>query len=735
MNPVLCPCCKSLLLTPPNEAFAKCSVCSTLLRLNHKTKQHKPATNKQLTAAGARPPKSVANTRTNQIPRLGVLVNPARQSPKATPSAKVRAGATKPTKSTSNEKKKQRFLGLVFGLILVVAIGIALPMLFSDLGETPTAKLPQAQETIRTAEVEETTRKAQKTVRTTEIVEMMSPAPATGVAQFELLRPGHPKVSMPATRKREPSVQKTAKLSVSKKNTSVIPSPTTPTPMPKVAPEPAAKEKKPETQFDPNMELTRIDELVFAKLEEKGIAPAALCSDEVFVRRVYIDVIGTLPTVQEVVAFLDNKLPNKREILIDQLLDRKEFSDYWAMKWGDILRAKSEFPINLWPNAVRAYHQWIRSSLRDNVPYDRFARSLLTSSGSNFRSPPVNFYRATQGRKPQTMAQAVALTFMGVRADSWPQGKWSKMSTFFSQVGYKATREWKEEIVYFDSRKSLGPDEAVFPDGVRAMIPPGDDPRVVFADWLITPENPWFTRSICNRVWSWLLGRGIIHQADDIRPDNPPSNPELLAYLEQELVAAHYDLKQLYRIILNSKTYQLSCVPASEHPEAAALFASYPVRRLEAEVLIDAICQITGTNEKYYSPIPEPFTYLPQGHRAICLHDASISNAFLEMFGRPGRDTGLESERNNKFTAAQRLHLLNSSHIQKKIEQGPGLAALRNSKKAPKEIAESLYLTILSRRPRPDELTALAKHRAWVRRPAVDVAWALINSAEFLHRH
>ena len=217
---------------------------------------------------------------------------------------------------------------------------------------------------------------------------------------------------------------------------------------------------------------------------------------------------------------------------------------------------------------------------------------------------------------------------------------------------------------------------ADFPDGTPARIPPDRDPREVFADWLIDAKNPWFARNIVNRTWCWLDGRGIIHEPDDIRPDNPPSNPELLAYLEQELVASHYDLKHLYRLILNSKTYQLSSLGRGSRPEAEANFAFYPLRRLEAEVLIDAICQVTGTTEKYSSAIPEPYTFLPEGHRSIALPDGSITSPFLEEFGRPPRDTGLESERNNRVTAAQRLHMLNSTHIQRKLEQGPRIQGL-----------------------------------------------------------
>jgi hypothetical protein len=512
----------------------------------------------------------------------------------------------------------------------------------------------------------------------------------------------------------------------------------------------------------------RIDELVFARLQQAGIQPANVCSDAVFVRRVYLDVIGTLPTAQEARTFLRDQDPDKRRVLIDRLLEREEFADYWAMKWSDVLRVKAEFPINLWPNAAQAYHRWIRTSILENLSYDQFVREMLTANGSNFRVGQVNFYRAVQSKTPEGIAQAVALTFLGTRADKWPKERLDGMAAFFSQISFKSTTEWKEEIVAFDSDKAPAPGTAraapTFPDGVRASLAAGQDPRQVFADWLITAENPWFNRNIVNRVWSWLLGRGIVHEPDDIRPDNPPGNPELLTYLEQELIEKKYDLKQLFRLILNSKTYQLSSVAKSDKPEAAALFAHYPLRRLEAEVLIDALNQITGTTEQYSSPIPEPFTFIPEGQRSIALPDGSITSPFLEQFGRPSRDTGLESERSNRPTASQRLHMLNSSHIQRKIESSPALQALfasaatrpsgkfnksrksakfskpaqSSGAKQPGEVVTVLYLTILSRFPTEDELKTVAEYvqsAASKREAGVDLAWALINSVEFLYRH
>jgi hypothetical protein len=492
----------------------------------------------------------------------------------------------------------------------------------------------------------------------------------------------------------------------------------------------------------------KIDELVFGRLKRLGIPPAPLCSDAVFVRRVYLDVIGTLPTLEETKTFLLDQDPKKRGKLIDRLLARNEFADYWAMKWGDLLRVKSEFPVNLWPNAVQTYHHWIRTSIKENVPYDRFVRELLTASGSNFNVPPVNFYRALQNREPMAVAQAVALNFMGMRPESWPKRHWSNMAVFFSRIEYKATEQWKEEIVQLaplkDASKSTGKPEAegsgkiFFPDGTPAQLLPDQDPREVFANWLIAPKNTYFTRNIVNRVWSWLLGRGIIHEPDDIRPDNPASNPELLTYLERELVNAHYDLKHIYRLILNSRTYQLSSLPSTNPPPSDADFAHYLPRRLDAEVLIDALCQITGTTEKYSSPIPEPFTFIPENQRSIALPDGSIGSAFLELFGRPSRDTGLESERNSRPSAAQQLHLLNSSHIRRKIEQSEKLRELMQAKKKPREMVEDIYLTVLSRLPTDEELKILrdyADPTRKERRPMLDLVWALFNSAEFSNRH
>lgn len=488
--------------------------------------------------------------------------------------------------------------------------------------------------------------------------------------------------------------------------------------------------------------LNKIDELVFVRLQQLNIAPAQLCSDAVFVRRVYLDVTGTLPSAAEARQFILDHGPNKRAALIDRLLEREEFADYLAMKWGDVLRIKAEFPINLWPNAAQSYHRWIHDAIRDNQPWNETARELLTASGGNFEKPPVNFYRAMQNRTPSGIALTVALTFLGERAELWPSNDLMNLSVFFANVGYKSTSEWKEEIIFFNSASTNAgalngsPRPAVLPDGTKVTLSPDKDPRVVFADWLV--KNPDFARNLVNRVWSWLLGRGIIHEPDDIRADNPPSDPQLLEFLQNDFIASGYDLKHLFRLILNSKTYQLASIPKSSSPEAAANFAFYPLRRLDAEVLIDALDQITGANENYSSAIPEPYTFIPDNLRSIALPDGSITSSFLEMFGRPPRDTGQESERNNRITAAQKLTLLNSTVMQKKIESSRMIDFQTSSNRAPADITAGMYLGILSRFPTAEELKTSSDYfQSGVgrRQAVVDLAWALMNSTEFLYRH
>jgi len=507
--------------------------------------------------------------------------------------------------------------------------------------------------------------------------------------------------------------------------------------------------KKPDSGSYESFKINnRIDSYVIAQLKANGIPPSATCTDEVFVRRVYLDAIGTLPTPSEVRKFLSDQNPGKRAKLVDALLERHEFSDYQALKWGDLLRIKAEFPSNLWPQAAQGYDRWIRRSLLINMPYDEFVRQLLTASGSNFHVPPVNFYRAFQERDPRRIAENVALIFMGIRLNSkdFTEEQIQGMAAFFAKTGYKNTDEWKEEIVYFNEQGKLLDKKTNLPvkptplNGKSMDIPPDKDPRVVFAEWLTSPDNPWFAKNAVNRVWGRLTGRGIVSDVDNMNPSSGSCwSPDLLAYLEKELIANKYDIKHIYRLILNSNTYQLSAKPNPFNAADDSGFSHYRIRRLDAEPLIDAICQITGTTETYTSNIPEPYTFLPNGNRAITLADGSIDSPFLELFGRPPRNTSYESERNNTPSWLQAQHLLNSTHIQRKIEPSPVIRKLITDRKGNPYIINELYLLILSRFPTETEKSIALNYMNEPKRKqndaTYDLAWALINSKEFILKH
>jgi len=484
-----------------------------------------------------------------------------------------------------------------------------------------------------------------------------------------------------------------------------------------------------------------VDRAIEQDWRQAGITPSPLCSDAVFCRRVWLDITGTLPTAKEAAQFLADTSPDKRRRLVDQLLDSEAYVNYWTMKWADTLRVKSEYPINLWPNAVQSYHRWLRNAIQSNMPYDVFARTLLTASGSNFRSPPANFYRAVQEHTPAGRAAAVALTFMGSRIDKWPVADSEEFQKFFTSLAFKRTAEWKEEIVYHDP----APREEFkirLPDGQNVTVPPQGDPRQLLAVWLTSPENPWFARAAVNRLWFWVFGRGIIHEPDDCREGNPPACPVLLKALEQEFVRSGYDQKALLRLIFNSACYQQSAVRTDNYTAAENVFAVYPVRRLEAEVIVDAIARLTGVPEEYSSVIPEPFTYLPAEQGAVAMADGSISSTFLEIFGRAARDNGYLTERNNQSSCPQRLYLMNSNQLQRRFNNSPAVRDLMNSTKNDRDaVFRGVYLLVLSRYPTAEELKTLAAHYPGGKKPtvdrgvALDLVWVLVNSKEFLYRH
>jgi hypothetical protein len=487
--------------------------------------------------------------------------------------------------------------------------------------------------------------------------------------------------------------------------------------------------------------ICRIDEILVKSLERYNLEPSVICSDEVFIRRVFLDVIGTLPTRDEVKKFLNNKSLNKRTKIIDELLNRDEFSDYWAMKWSDLLRVKAEFPVNLWPNGAVNYYNWIHDAIRTNMPYDRFAQTLLTADGSNFRNGAVNFYRAVPTKDPDTLAEITAQTFLGTRTTMWTPQQQKDIAKFFSRVGYKETAQWKEEIVFW-LRKPLDSPDVVFPDGSRAKIPDNRDPREVFTDWLVSPKNKNFNQNITNRIWFWLFGFGIVHEPDDFCNDNPPVHPELLDYLCDELVKSKYDLKHIYRLILTSNTYQQSSIPKikeNNNTNNTVLFDSYPIRRIDAEVLQDALVQIFDIPIVYQSEVPEPFTRIPPRYRTIVLPDASVTSSFLEMFGRASRDTGRESDRNNNITEAQQLFMLNSTEMNNWIRRYASKLKFNRKQNERRKLLDSIWLTILSRYPTESELKIIEKdfqQKNNVSQQKIhDLIWAIINSKEFLCKH
>lgn len=459
---------------------------------------------------------------------------------------------------------------------------------------------------------------------------------------------------------------------------------------------------------------SEVDRALAADWERNGIAVPCEASDSVLVRRLHLALAGRLPTPDEARAYVNSTAPDKYEALVGTLLDSDNFVDYWTMLWSDTLRVKSEFPINLWPNAVYGYQRRIRRFLKENEPYDRFARALLTSAGSNFRVPEANFFRATADRTPQGIAGVVALTFLGSRLEKWPTPEREKFIALFEPVAFKSTKEWKEEIVYWRE------------------TPDNSDPRTAAADAVLS--HPDFARALVNRIWFRFFGRGIVHEADDLRPDNLPVNPELLELLAREFRESGYDFRLLCRTIAESA----ACRAASGNGDALAgrHFAAFAIRRLPAEVLDDAIRDLTGAPGDYSSVIPEPFTFIPADARTVTLADGSISSSFLILFGRPARDSGKLSERSDLITDKQRLQLFNSGELYRKLGK---LAQREDLKSLPlPSRVEELYWLFYSRPPTGRELTTIwldseRSKKKW--RFLQDLSWILLNSKEFLHQH
>lgn len=452
-------------------------------------------------------------------------------------------------------------------------------------------------------------------------------------------------------------------------------------------------------------------------------ADTQICSDETFIRRTYLTLTGRLPLSEKVVSFLEDNDTGKRDKLIEEILDSDAYIRYMQMRWGDILRVKSEFPSNLWPNGVQAYNRWIYSHLADNTPYNLMVRDLLLSVGSNFKAPAVNFYRAFLNRTPEVIYENINLLFLGQRS--------CKDEGFrcFEQLSYKSTKEWKEEIVYLDIHKIPGNRKVTLQDGSSLRLENDKDWRISYVDWLTSKENGQFAAVIANRLWFWIMGKGIVDEPDDWGTHNPPSNKALLDFLTKSFVDNNFDMKALTRLILQSGQYQNKTAPEG----------SYKPQRLPAEVIVDALADLTGMSDVYRSRVPEPFTIYPEDTRAVDLGDATVSSPVLELFGKVSRDISLESQRNNKVTSRQLLYLMNSSEQEEKIRKSKKLTALCRQHKNIPQLCHAITLMTLARRATPKEIklfTSYARKNQYSPRElATDIMWVQINSNEFLFNH
>jgi hypothetical protein len=486
-----------------------------------------------------------------------------------------------------------------------------------------------------------------------------------------------------------------------------------------------------------------VDELMLRKWKKLGIAPSPRSTDESFIRRAFLDALGTLPSAEEVAQFLADGAPDKRDRLVDRILERPEYADYWASLWGDLLRNKREGDEQ--KRGTFAFAAWIRNCFAENMPYDQFVREILTAQGEVGDNPAVNWYRHV--RNQIHLVNDTSQLFLGTRVscanchhhpyEKLSQDDYWGFAAFFQRVGKKQGDVPADQAVFVQKTG-----ETTQPRSGRKVKPKGlggpeyefvagEDPRKLLVDWLTTPENPYFSRAIANRMFAALMGLGLVNAVDDMRVTNPPSNPELLDALAKDIASHHFDLKVLIRSIMKSETYGLSSDPTSYNATDRQNFARYHTKRLSAEVLLDAVSAVTGS--------PEKFPGLPLGTRAIGLPDQAVQSYFLQVFGRSGRETPCECERSYAPNLAQILHLMNSPEVQGKISTDKGIVAqLLGAKKSNEEVVEALYIRGFARRPTPSELkdaSAMIAAAANRKSAVEDLLWLVLNSKEFLFNH
>ncbi len=489
---------------------------------------------------------------------------------------------------------------------------------------------------------------------------------------------------------------------------------------------------------------TPIDRAVFDKLNRMRVEPSPACTDTEFARRAALDILGTLPPPDDVRAFLADTAPDKRIKLVDSLLNRPEFADFWALKFADILRVNGRV---IETKGTLAFHRWIKAQLESEVPLDQFVRSLLTADGSSLQNPAANYYRIS--RDPESSTEATAQLFLGVRIqcakchnhpfERWTQDDYYGFAAFFARIKRKPGSLPTDEVVFTASTGEVKQPRTGTPMPPKALGGPtfADAPkdpldrREALATWLTSADNPFFAKSLANRIWFHLMGRGVVEPVDDFRESNPASNDELLNVLAAELTTSGFQLKPLIRAIATSRAYGLSAQPHGGNAADTMYFSHAFARLLPAEVLLDAISTVTDT--------ATPFDNLPKGTRAVQIPDGRTENTFLKTFGRPARELACECERETDSNLSQALQLIGGATLNGKLRDDAGrMARLAASPLDPPAIARDLYWHALSREATPGEILAATRHFAATpdrRQATEDLAWAIINSKEFLFRH
>jgi hypothetical protein len=499
---------------------------------------------------------------------------------------------------------------------------------------------------------------------------------------------------------------------------------------------------------------TVADQYTVKKWKELGLVPAELCSDDQFIRRLSLDLTGTLPTPAEIVAFANDKDPAKRDKLVDRMLDSAEYSYYFANKWSDILRVKRRGQ----PNRAKgtfSFHHWIRDAMANDKPYDEFAREILAATGDEMTSPPVVWYKELA--QPENFVDDTAQVFLGLRMacaqchhhpyEKWSQDDYWGLAAFFGRINRKNIPEPGSDpnqqlarLAVFSrsngnviNKRTNQPAVMKPLDGEPMQVPGDEDPRQKLADWLVAGNNPFFARAVVNRYWAHFFGRGIVDPLDDLRVTNPPSNPELLDALAKDFVEHKFSLKHLVRTICKSRTYQLSSMPNEFNKHDKQNYARYYPRRMSAEVLYDALNQVTDATATF-GGLPAD-RHAPK--RAIMLPDESFPSYFLDVFGRPQRISACECERVSEANLAQALHLLNSDEVQQKLSRAGGRADVLSKDARPEpEKVDELFMWTLGRKPTSDQrelaLAHIAKHQANKKIAYENILWALINTKEFV---